>query len=417
MASPRLRGRITIITSFWGEDESEQIAVIRLVAGALARHLHVEVMHLDATASTRRTHSESAFVVHTFPIAPIHPAQDILLRLALQHGAREQREASAELPSHLEETIDRRHGPLEEVLECINTSDPDAVVLCGTLHPYDLSRLRGSKGRRIVFMPISANLFHLHDRAVSEIMHCVDLVVATHPGEERILAQIFPNRARAIVPLDLALSVNRGATSDTLFGVRFFQPFVLLIRSFGKGESRLERTVTHEIVTCVAGTIKRSEVPKQNWRYTDDEVPDELAVSVAEVDGENWRLSDNVNMLPLPVSPSRVNLWRLMAHALFTIDLRPTSAFGRETLESLKFGTPVIVPDFSAAKEHVQAANAGLWYRNNGELLDCVRVLADRTIREHFAKNGRAYTELHHSDLVGFVERISELVLPETGIS
>lgn len=412
MASSRLRGRIAIITSFWGEDEDEQISVIRLAAGALARQLHVDVIHLDTTATTQRTRNESAFVVHTIPLTPTHPAQDLLLRLALNNDG-----GSPDLPPHLEATVDAHQGALEAVNECIDRIDPDAIVLCGTVHPYDLSRLRGYKGRRIVFMPVSPNMLSLHDRAVTRIMQISDLVVVTHPGEERTLRQIAPERARAIVPLDLGLSVNRGATNDTLFGVRFFQPFVLLIRSFGKGEDRLDRVVTHEIVTSVMGPVRREDIPKENWRYTDDDVPEELPISVAEVDGENWRLSDNINMLPLPVSPNRVNLWRLMAHALFMIDLRPSSAFGRETLESLMFETPVIVPDFSAAKEHAQAANAGLWYRNNGEILDCVRVLGDRTIREQFATNGRTYTDRHHSDLVAFVDRICELVLPHAGAS
>lgn len=412
MASSRLRGRIAIITTFWGESESEQITVARLVAGALATQLHVDVLFLDKDATTRTTKADSAFTLHSFPYRELHPSQDLLLRLALT-----QRGELAELPEHFDAYLRATTGPVLGITEKIHELDPDAIILCGTVHNYDYAHLRGTNNRRIIFLPISKNTRQLYGENVALLIGAADQIIASHPGEERVLGESFPTRQTDIVPLDLALSVNRAATSNTLFGVRFFQPFVLLIRSFPPGGARLDRAITHEIVTTIAGRVTKEDVPESNWRYAYDDVPDELPISVAEVDGETWRLADNTNMLPLPVSPSRVNLWRLMAHALFTIDLRPGGAFGREAVESLLFGTPVIVPDFSAAKEHAERANAGLWYRNNGELLDSVRVLSDRTIRERFAQNGQRYAESHHANLPVFVERICQLILPSRSIS
>ena len=404
----KLRGKIAIVTPYWGVDEDEQIAVVRLVAGALARQFHIEVIHLDANAREPLTRTDSAFTVTSVPFDRMRRSQETLMRVAL--GGEGIPDA---LSNYLDQLIEAQHGSLEDAYERIEMIDPDSVVLCGPAQPYDLDRMRGRRHRRIVFMPVGSRPFELERRLVSDVMATSDLVIATHPGEQRSLAKRFPAKSADVVALDLALSVNRGATGDTLFGVRFFQPFVLLIRRFGSETTQSEHTVTHEIVTEVAGTFIRSDLPAENWRYTDDVTPEELPLSVAEVDGDHWQLSDNVNMLPLPVTPTRVNLWRLMAHALFTIDVRTDLAFGRDALESLMFGTPVIVPESSAARAHAEAANAGLWYRNNGELLDAVRVLTDRRVRERFSANARAYTGEHHSDLARFVERICALVLPE----
>ena len=406
MEPPRPPDRLAIVTPMWGEDETEAIAVIRLVAGALARHFHVDVIHLDPLASTPEFKHDSVFDIYRFPAKLPDRQQETLLHIALGLES-----GDSELPDDLAAALDRRSAIEGDINSCIDRLAPQAIVLIGSAHPYDLGRLRAPHDRRIIFMPLGERLSLNNDRSIRAIMAVVDLVIASDPGELERFRRSFPERADSTVSLDLALSVNRGATGDSLFGVRFFQPFVLMIREFGSQESARDGSLTHAIVTSVAGTLKRDQVPEQHWRMTDDVPQEVLPISVAEVDGDRWMLSDNVNMLPLPVSPSRVNLWRLMAHALFTIDLRPASPFGREAIESMMFDSPIIVPDDSAAKEHVQAANAGLWYRNNGELLDAIRVLSDRSIREQFARNGRAYVDAHHSDLDAFVERIFALVV------
>lgn len=407
VGSSRLRGRVAIISSHWGEAEDEQITVTRLIAGALARHFEVDVLHLHASATTSSVRAESAFRVHTFPLSQLGSLQGTLLRVAMSPY-----DVTAQLPDYLQTKVDQHTNELFEVIERIDELNPDAIVLCGTVHPYDLDRLRGNTRRRIVFIPLTTTIARVRDRAVGNLVAQADLICALHPGELRTLVERFPDRARDIVALDVALSVNRNAMNDTLFGVRFFLPFALLIRSFPADGPRFDHAVSHEIITSVAGKVQKCEVPEESWRTVYEDVCDELPLSVAEVDGDNWRLSDNINMLPLPVSPSRINLWRLMAHALFMVDLRPPSAFGRETIESFMFATPVIVPDDSAAMEHAASANAGLWYRDAGELLDSVRVMTDRRVREEFGRNGRAYAEAHHSDMPGFVERIAELVMP-----
>ena len=196
------------------------------------------------------------------------------------------------------------------------------------------------------------------------------------------------------MPIDLALNLNRGATTQGLFGVGWFGRFVVAIRRFPADGARFSRSVTHEIL--------RSVLPH---------------VSVAEVDGLRWRITDSENTVELPVNPTRVNLWRLMAHALVTVDLRPPGPLGREAIESMMLGTPVVVPDESAAMEHARAASGGLWYRNPGELLDSVSALMDGRLRYRLSLQGREYATATHGQMEDFVTRMSNLVLGDVAVT
>jgi hypothetical protein len=133
-------------------------------------------------------------------------------------------------------------------------------------------------------------------------------------------------------------------------------------------------------------------------------------VAVAEVDGTKWRISDAENTAELPVNPTRVNLWRLMANGLMTVDVRPAELFGREAIESMMLGTPVLVPDGSAAKAHVAAADGGLWYRDLGEILDAARAMSAEPTRLALGRQGRQYAEARHGDMDGFVARMGALI-------
>jgi hypothetical protein len=162
-----------------------------------------------------------------------------------------------------------------------------------------------------------------------------------------------------------------------------------VIRQFPSNGSRFDSTVTHELLRSVLGDI-----------------------AVAEVDGSKWRVSDYINTAILPVNPNRVNLWRLMAHATFTVDLRPPGPFGREAIESMLFSSPPIVAEGSAAHAHVLAGNGGLWYRSPGEVLDLASTLIDDdNLRLTLARDGLHYATEHHEQMATFVTRTNSLVL------
>lgn len=383
-AAGPLRGRplVALVTSHWGHGDDEATETTRLLAGAIARHATVEVLHLVSPPSTAEALQDSIFTVHKVSVHGARPLRSGILRAALAAA-----DGGVRVPRRAGTVLERYEGVAPGVGALLRRLAPDTVVLAGPHQPFDLADLdgHGSAARpRVVVVPFTSDPRQLAAEPLRRLVSRADVLGSLHPGEQRALVQA----GRPSVPIELALPLNRGAAANRLFGVRWFGRYVLLIRSFPPGGARYVRSVTHEVLRSVLGDV-----------------------SVAEVDGQTWRISDNENTLELPVSPSRVNLWRLMAHALATVDLRPPGPLGREALESMLLGTPVVVPDGSPAMEHACAANGGLWYKDTGELFDVTRALMSRPLRDRLASQAETYAQEHHGRMDDFVDRVGRLVV------
>ena len=103
---------------------------------------------------------------------------------------------------------------------------------------------------------------------------------------------------------------------------------------------------------------------------------------------------------------TRTDLRRLLAHASLTVDLAPGNVIGRERIESLILGTPIVVPKGSTAAAHADAGG-GLTYSGVSELLAAVELLADDGTASDMADRGRRYAEEHYGDAARFVDRLS----------
>lgn len=106
------------------------------------------------------------------------------------------------------------------------------------------------------------------------------------------------------------------------------------------------------------------------------------------------------------------DLLRLMAWAVTSVDLRPGSLFARRSVESLLYGSPIVVPAKSRAHEHAATGRGGLWFEGAGDLLWCVESLFDADTHGALARQGRAYATARYSGTDAFVDRISRAVLP-----
>jgi hypothetical protein len=106
---------------------------------------------------------------------------------------------------------------------------------------------------------------------------------------------------------------------------------------------------------------------------------------------------------------TRTDLWRLLAHAHLTVDLAPGPIIGRECIESLRFGTPVVVPAGTAAAAHA-AAGGGLTYAGYAELLDCVDRLSARVVRDRTGDVGRRYADSQYGNPAAFVSRVARVL-------
>ncbi len=99
---------------------------------------------------------------------------------------------------------------------------------------------------------------------------------------------------------------------------------------------------------------------------------------------------------------------RLMAWARVTIDLRHASLFGRDVVESLLFGTPVVVPHDSQARQHAHLGGGGLWFEGPADLTWATEALLDPALSEQLSRQGKAYAEELFGSTDRFIDRVIE---------
>jgi hypothetical protein len=109
---------------------------------------------------------------------------------------------------------------------------------------------------------------------------------------------------------------------------------------------------------------------------------------------------------------TRTDLWRLLAHAQLTVDLEPGEVIARECVESLRFGTPIVVPAGSTATVHTRAGG-GVAFADVRGMFDGVETLMDQSIRQSFSREGSRYADAFYGDPSAFVRRLSNALWPE----
>jgi hypothetical protein len=88
---------------------------------------------------------------------------------------------------------------------------------------------------------------------------------------------------------------------------------------------------------------------------------------------------------------TRMDLWRLVAHANVCIDLAPGPHLARECVEAMRFGTPVVVrQDSGAAATHV-GLGGGFAFADTYELLSAVSRLHEGAARAGVSARARHY--------------------------
>jgi hypothetical protein len=97
-----------------------------------------------------------------------------------------------------------------------------------------------------------------------------------------------------------------------------------------------------------------------------------------------------------------------MAWARVTVDLRPGRLFARRCVDSLLYGTPIVVPADSRAREHAQRGRGGLWFENPAELAWCVESLLEPPTHDTISAQGLSYAEEEYGSTDRFVERVAE---------
>ena len=95
---------------------------------------------------------------------------------------------------------------------------------------------------------------------------------------------------------------------------------------------------------------------------------------------------------------TRMDLWRLMAHANVCVDLAPGPHVARECVEALRFGTPIIVPEHSGAAEVHAREGGGSTFGDPGELLAAAEGMRLEANRSAASSAGRHYADSRFGD-------------------
>jgi hypothetical protein len=110
---------------------------------------------------------------------------------------------------------------------------------------------------------------------------------------------------------------------------------------------------------------------------------------------------------------TRMDLWRLVAHARVCVDLAPGPFIARECIEALRFGTPIIVPERSGAAEMHARATGGSTFGDPGELLTAVGDMQNTSNRSVASRVGRDYADDRYGSPTALVAQMKGLLQPE----
>jgi hypothetical protein len=110
---------------------------------------------------------------------------------------------------------------------------------------------------------------------------------------------------------------------------------------------------------------------------------------------------------------TRMDLWRLVAHANVCIDLGPGSYVARECVEALRFGTPIIVPECSGPAVVHAREGGGATFGDAGELVAAAAAMRNEGLRSAASAAGRRYADAHFGDAETLVERLRVLLSPD----
>ncbi|HEX4126404.1 MAG TPA: hypothetical protein VHX67_02360 [Acidimicrobiales bacterium] len=107
---------------------------------------------------------------------------------------------------------------------------------------------------------------------------------------------------------------------------------------------------------------------------------------------------------------TRMDLWRLLAHANSCVDLAPGAHIARECVEAMRLGTPIIVPAGSGPAEVHARATGGATFSDEAELLRGAAALLAEPRRADAAVSARRYADERYGDPVGLVGRVGTLL-------
>jgi hypothetical protein len=384
--------QVVLVTASWGDSEDERRYAVRTLAGGLSRRARVSVVHVTPNMEDGPIRvKDGAFDVHRVRAEGPRTLRQALVTTALG-GADPARPLPAVAGRGL---LELEGGWSEQVAEVVESLRPDVVLLGGIQQAWPaptLAALGGGRTIRRVVAPLAGDDAKLELPGYRDLLRVADAVLTIGAGERRRVESATRRavgRGPEVVALPVPLRVNPAARRQRLVGLTSFDGYILVVRGFPEGSlERREAPDYARIRQLLEGT------------------------GIAEVSQAAWRVSRGPqDHQVVPVGHSRVNLWRLVSHALVTVDLRPAGLFGREAIESLLLGTPVVVLASSPAREVVEQSGGGLVVDAEVDLPEAIARVAEPALRKQLSEAGEAWAAERHGDLQRLADEAVAAVL------
>jgi glycosyltransferase involved in cell wall biosynthesis len=281
-------------------------------------------------------------------------------------------------------------GGSGEIVSALRESEPDVVVICGVQPgwPHALPKLLARRPRVAIWPMIGEDAL-LELPGYRDLLEQADVICAIGGAEYRRLRELGRlARSPAIERVQVPIAVDRVAAGHRLPGLTRLSGYVVFLRGFPPGSVEGPAPPRY-------GRLRRL-------------VP---GLAVADVSHQEWRIYGQGSERVVPYPASRTNLWRLMSHALATVDLRPAGLIGREVIESMLLGTPVAAYVRGGFEETVEQSGGGIVFSDEAELVTALRLFLDPQQRERLGEHGRRWAEEQHSDQQRFAAAVRGAVL------
>ncbi|MGH9028714.1 MAG: hypothetical protein ACRDV4_03775 [Acidimicrobiales bacterium] len=383
--------RVAVLTPVWG-GRDETSWVIRQVAGALACSAEVHVITPGGNEPGLR--GDGVFSVHE--LATVDPETEkrrgIILQAVRQSEPRGAglRSQGTDTSAHLElrklydELSTELDDPWEGASEVIAAVQPDLLVLVDHRQLCALEALqRGAPEVPMMLLPVTHDL-DTHDVAVfGPVFERSRVALCVTDSQHSAVRQLGgPGWARFV---GLPVPVNSSVRREPNAFVGHTDYILVLSDSPMKTENpdplrellRL-RFAPHRI--AISG-------------------PDRFVV-----------YQGGIRMHTEPAARPGSDLMRLIAWARVTVDLHPGRLIARECLNSMLYGTPVVVPSDSVARHHAELGSGGLWFDSASELLGCVETVLRPDVREVLGRQGQSYASERYGSSASFTERVRSAV-------
>jgi hypothetical protein len=369
---------VAVLVAHW-EASSEEGWLTRQVSGALACVADVHIVTPDGSAAA--TLRDGAFTLHQLG-TPLDVKAELRRQLLIDGlstpGGRDSLPLSPSLSSLLDKDL---LTPWLGATAVIDRLRPDLVIVAGHQNVGAMDAIeRSSHAGLITLLALGSDTSSLEFSHFKRLFERADSVLAVTETERRAIIESY-GRGPEIYRIGAPMAANPSALTEPNGWVGT-SDYILLVTGSGSREKHVET----ELARLVRLSFPNNPV---GMVHTDS-----FCVWHQGHLNEGWAVERSSDMA------------RLLAWARVTVDLRPGPLFARRCVDSLLYGTPIVIPTESRAREHASRGKGGLWFSNPSELIWCIEALLDPPTGEAFGHQGREYAMADYGSTEHFIDRV-----------